>query len=282
MTPARKAFLLSIALYLLILWALWSFLSRSTPITHTLKPVPITLNMFAEPAPTIKKPSPIQPPTKAAPIPPIHPPIQPVQKLKPKQKPKPKPKQEPNQKPKAKPRSKPQRRAKTTPPPKTLKEKTKPQATQPIAKPHPIKPPKTSVKKNPTTPPKKAATPPALPSKQSAINPTLSHKSAASYKAIEQKYLTELSQKIAYYAQQNYPYRARRRHQQGTVRLRFTLHPDGHITHIEIQTSSGYQALDQAALEVIQQQMQAQFKPFPPEMPQKAKKLVIPIHYSLQ
>ncbi|GAB6034706.1 energy transducer TonB [Galenea microaerophila] len=282
MTPARKAFLLSIALYLLILWALWSFLSQLSPITQTLKPVPITLNMFAEPAPTIKKPSSIQPRTKAAPTHPIHPPTQPVQKLKSKQKSKPKPKQESSQKPKTKPLPKPQRQAKTTLPPKNLKEKTAPQVTQPIAKPDSTPPKKTSVKKNPTTPPTKIVTPHALPSKQTATNPPLPHKSAASYKAIEQKYLTELSQKIAYYAQQNYPYRARRRHQQGTVRLRFTLHPNGHITHIEIQTSSGYQALDQAALEVVQQQMQAQFKPFPPEMPPKAKKLVIPIHYSLQ
>ena len=51
----------------------------------------------------------------------------------------------------------------------------------------------------------------------------------------------------------HYPDAAVRRNWQGDVILQFTLLPDGHLEHIRIHQSSGYKALDDAALHALQQ-----------------------------
>ncbi|MBI3187814.1 MAG: energy transducer TonB, partial [Gammaproteobacteria bacterium] len=50
-----------------------------------------------------------------------------------------------------------------------------------------------------------------------------------------------------------YPDAALRRNWQGDVILQFTLLPDGHLDHIRIHQSSGYKALDDAAIHALQQ-----------------------------
>lgn len=50
-----------------------------------------------------------------------------------------------------------------------------------------------------------------------------------------------------------YPAAARSRRWEGTVRLRVRVSAEGHCEHAEIQESSGYELLDEAALEVIRQ-----------------------------
>ncbi len=284
MSPSRKAFILTALLYLLVLFAAWPFLSEQKVASPNLKPVPVTLNMFASAAPAPQQKTSVA--TKKEP--------QKETKQTNKLKSKPQPKHEPNPKPQTKPQTK---SLPNNPKPHAVTKKTQPQPKpKPVKKatqPTPPKAAKTITKVAPQAAPAlkvAKATPankPAKPAQSSPSTPTPQKRTTAAqpssaYKAIEQRYLQALSQQIAYHAQQNYPYRARRRHQQGKVILRFTLHPDGHITQIQIHASSGYPLLDQAALEVVQQQMKSQFKPFPKEMPTKAKKIVVPIQYSLQ
>jgi len=49
-----------------------------------------------------------------------------------------------------------------------------------------------------------------------------------------------------------YPRQARRRQQQGTATLKFTLEPDGRVSRYRLLHSSGHQLLDQAVLAMIQ------------------------------
>jgi protein TonB len=48
-----------------------------------------------------------------------------------------------------------------------------------------------------------------------------------------------------------YPLESRRRHEQGTVRLRVVISPDGHVKEIGVAASSGFERLDKAALEAV-------------------------------
>lgn len=48
-----------------------------------------------------------------------------------------------------------------------------------------------------------------------------------------------------------YPLESRRRHEEGTVRLRVVITPDGQVKEIGVARSSGSERLDQAALETI-------------------------------
>ena len=48
-----------------------------------------------------------------------------------------------------------------------------------------------------------------------------------------------------------YPETARRRHQEGTVELRFRIAPDGLVEAVEIVRSSGHELLDESATQTI-------------------------------
>lgn len=67
---------------------------------------------------------------------------------------------------------------------------------------------------------------------------------------------------------QLYPEAYRTRLLRGRVRVKFTIHSDGHITDVSIVQSSGYPLMDQAALEAVEKA--APFPPFPPgiDLPQ--------------
>ena len=268
MTPTQKAFIIASLIYLLLGLLVWTLFFNSITVPSTTSPLPLTLNMFAS-NPVQKNTPPSNQPT---------PDSQPSNLIQPTPQ---QPKKPTHKKQPAKPTP-----PKNTPPshnkPNSLKTQTASKKTQP-KQPKPSPPSKKPVK---TPPPATKTHPKQTPLSTMAQTPTTtqpSSKPTPTYnKAIEQQYLQTLSQEIRQYAQQHYPYRARRRHQQGTVILSFTLHPDGKITHLQLHQSSGYSALDRAALTVIQQHMQAQFKPFPKEMPQQPKNIRVPIQYSLQ
>lgn len=72
-----------------------------------------------------------------------------------------------------------------------------------------------------------------------------------------------------------YPPQARRSGIQGAVEVSFTLHPDGKVRDVSILTTSGHEALDQAAVAAVHDAA-----PFPP--PQTAARLVIPVVFKLR
>lgn len=56
-----------------------------------------------------------------------------------------------------------------------------------------------------------------------------------------------------------YPRLSERRGEQGRVVLRVLISPEGQVAHVTVQNSSGYDRLDEAAIEAIQQ---ARFRPY--------------------
>ena len=48
-----------------------------------------------------------------------------------------------------------------------------------------------------------------------------------------------------------YPMESRRRHEQGTVRLRVVIDTDGRVKEISVASSSGFERLDKAALDAV-------------------------------
>jgi len=68
-------------------------------------------------------------------------------------------------------------------------------------------------------------------------------------KEIEQQYSLHLRDLIA--REKKYPKKAKRKRQQGTVIITFTVYSDGHIQNISIKQSSGNQLLDKNAISTI-------------------------------
>jgi protein TonB len=80
-------------------------------------------------------------------------------------------------------------------------------------------------------------------------------------------------------AYKNYPYDARLRREQGTVRLRFRMDRTGHVLSYNVVGSSGSASLDNEALAMIQR---AQPLPPPPaDYPGDPLDLVVPLVFSL-
>ena len=81
-------------------------------------------------------------------------------------------------------------------------------------------------------------------------------------------------------AQRKYPHLARRRHQEGVVRLRFTLSAAGALCQgVQVVKPSGFQLLDTQAQECVQ--AAAPFPPFPPDLQRDSLTVVVPIVYKL-
>ncbi|HTY69515.1 MAG TPA: energy transducer TonB [Alphaproteobacteria bacterium] len=78
----------------------------------------------------------------------------------------------------------------------------------------------------------------------------------------------------------HYPQSARARHQQGVVRLRFTMDRSGRVLSARIAQSSGVPALDDEVLSMIDRA--APLPPFPPEIAQAQLDLLLPIAFSLR
>lgn len=77
-----------------------------------------------------------------------------------------------------------------------------------------------------------------------------------------------------------YPVPARRRRQEGTVRVRFTILSNGEVRGIETIGPSGHAALDDAATETVRRA--APFDPFPEAIEEDALTAVVPVVYRLR
>ncbi len=76
-----------------------------------------------------------------------------------------------------------------------------------------------------------------------------------------------------------YPNRARRRRQEGTAWVEFSLHQEGTLSSIQLRESSGYPLLDEAALDTVKSL--GRFEPIPPEIDKNLLTLAIPISFQL-
>ena len=208
------------------------------------KPIKIALNSFTPvpqtSAPQISEQVMIPEPTPPAPPPPPEPP-------------KPEPKPEPKVEPKPLPKPEPKKVEKPKAEPKKVEKK-------PLPKPEPRPEPKIEPKVEPTpaiTAPAPTATPaPVVNSNLPANNKSIA--SAPAQKVAQELNLSnaqsdeDFSKVIAAVKKhKNYPNNARRMKHQGVVEVRFLLKTDGSIDELKVTKSSGFESLDNGALENV-------------------------------
>ena len=231
------------------------------------KPIKISLNSFVPEttAPQISEQVLIPEPTPPAPPPPPEPP-------------KPEPKPEPKVEPKPEPKPEPKKIEKPKPEPKKVEKK-------PLPKPEPRPEPKTEPKVEPK-PAITAPAPIATPAPVVNTNLPANNKSIASAPA--QKVAQELnlsnaqsdedfSKVIAAVKKyKSYPNNARRMKHQGVVEVRFLLKTDGSIDELKVTKSSGFESLNNGALENVKKASSE----FP--KPKEARYLRFPIAFTLK
>ena len=233
------------------------------------KPIKIALNSFTPvpqtSSPQISEQVMIPEPTPPAPPPPPEPP-------------KPEPKPEPKVEPKPLPKPEPKKIEKPKPEPKKVEKK-------PLPKPEPRPEPKIEPKVEPTpaiTAPAPTATPaPAVNSNLPANNKSIA--SAPAQKVAQELNLSnaqsdeDFSKVIAAVKKhKNYPNNARRMKHQGVVEVRFLLKTDGSIDELKVTKSSGFESLDNGALENVKKASSE----FP--KPKEARYLRFPIAFTLR
>ena len=207
------------------------------------KPIKIALNSFT-PVPQTSAPQISEQVMIPEPTPPAPPPPEP---------PKPEPKPEPKVEPKPLPKPEPKKIEKPKPEPKKVEKK-------PLPKPEPRPEPKVEPKVEPTpaiTAPSPAATPaPAVNSNLPANNKSIA--SAPAQKVAQELNLSnaqsdeDFSKVIAAVKKhKSYPNNARRMKHQGVVEVRFLLKTDGSIDELKVTKSSGFESLDNGALENV-------------------------------
>ncbi|HWY61499.1 MAG TPA: TonB family protein [Rhizomicrobium sp.] len=90
-------------------------------------------------------------------------------------------------------------------------------------------------------------------------------------------YLSRLAAYLNSY--KNYPYGARQRREQGTVRLHFVMDRAGHVLSFQVAGSSGWADLDNEARALI---LRAQpLPPVPKDYPGETLDLIVPVVFSL-
>ncbi len=94
---------------------------------------------------------------------------------------------------------------------------------------------------------------------------------------LEQQYARSITQSIE--QQKSYPRRAKRMHQQGVVKVGFTLNKSGIISNLRIVQSSGSTHLDNATLQAVKKV--GRFPAFPKGVNKSSLRYVIPIAYRL-
>ena len=233
------------------------------------KPIKIALNSFTPvpqtSAPQISEQVMIPEPTPPAPPPPPQPP-------------KPEPKPEPKVEPKPLPKPEPKKIEKPKPEPKKVEKK-------PLPKPEPRPEPKIEPKVEPkpaVTAPAPTATPaPAINSNLPANNKSIA--SAPAQKVAQELNLSnaqsdeDFSKVIAAVKKhKSYPNNARRMKHQGVVEVRFLLKTDGSIDELKVTKSSGFESLDNGALENVKKASSE----FP--KPKEARYLRFPIAFTLR
>ena len=204
------------------------------------KPIKIALNSFTPvpqtSAPQISEQVMIPEPTPPAPPPPPE-----------------SPKPEPKPEPKPLPKPEPKKIERPKPEPKKVEKKTLP-------KPEPHPEPKTEPKPEPTpaiTTPAPVATPaPAvntnLPANNKSIAAAPAQKVAQELNLSNAQSDEDFSKVIAAVKKhKNYPSNARRMKHQGVVEVRFLLKTDGSIDELKVTKSSGFESLDNGALENV-------------------------------
>lgn len=208
------------------------------------KPIKIALNSFTPvpqtSAPQISEQVMIPEPTPPAPPPPPEPP-KPEPKPEPKVEPKPLPKPEPKkiEKPKAEPKKvekKPLPKPEPRPEPK-IEPKVEPKPA--ITAPAPTATPATAVNSN-------------LPANNKSIASAPAQKVAQELNLANAQSDEDFSKVIAAVKKyKSYPNNARRMKHQGVVEVRFLLKTDGSIDELKVTKSSGFESLDNGALENV-------------------------------
>ena len=233
------------------------------------KPIKIALNSFTPvpqtSAPQISEQVMIPEPTPPAPPPPPEPP---------KPEPKPKPEPEPKVEPKPLPKPEPKKIEKPKPEPKKVEKELLP-------KPEPKIEPKPEPKPAITVPAPTATPVPAVNSNLPANNKSIA--SAPTQKVAQELNLSnaqsdeDFSKVIAAIKKhKSYPNNARRMKHQGVVEVRFLLKTDGSIDELKVTKSSGFESLDNGALENVKKASSE----FP--KPKEARYLRFPIVFTLK
>ena len=237
------------------------------------KPIKIALNSFT-PVPQTTAPQISEQVMIPEPTPPAPPPLP----EPPKPEPKPEPKVEPKVEPKPLPKPEPKKIEKPKPEPKKVEKK-------PLSKPEPRPEPKIEPKVEPK-PAITAPAPTATPAPVVNTNLPANNKSIASAPA--QKVAQELNlsnaqsdedfSKViaAVKKHKSYPNNARRMKHQGVVEVRFLLKTDGSIDELKVTKSSGFESLDNGALENVKKASSE----FP--KPKEARYLRFPIAFTLR
>lgn len=103
--------------------------------------------------------------------------------------------------------------------------------------------------------------------------------SIAALKKVADDYRMMVYQRIA--ELRDYPALAKGLSQEGTVLIRFTILADGDITQVTVVESSGYELLDNAALQIFSRGLAYRLPPIPAALDKKRWVLSIPIRYQL-
>ncbi len=233
------------------------------------KPIKIALNSFTPvpqtSAPQISEQVLIPEPTPPAPPPPTEPP-------------KPEPKPEPKVEPKPLPKPEPKKIEKPKPEPKKVEKKPLP---KPEPRPEPKIEPKVEPKPDITAPAPTATPAPAVNSNLPANNKSIA--AAPAQKVAQELNLSnaqsdeDFSKVIAAVKKhKSYPNNARRMKHQGVVEVRFLLKTDGSIDELKVTKSSGFESLDNGALENVKKASSE----FP--KPKEARYLRFPIAFTLK
>lgn len=221
------------------------------------KPIKIALNSFTPvpqtSAPQISEQVMIPEPTPPAPPPPPEPP-------------KPEPKPEPKIEPKPLPKPEPKKIEKPKPEPKKVEKKplSKPEPTPAITAPAPTATPAPAVNSN-------------LPANNKSIAAAPAQKVAQELNLSNAQSDEDFSKVIAAVKKhKSYPNNARRMKHQGVVEVRFLLKTDGSIDELKVTKSSGFESLDNGALENVKKASSE----FP--KPKEARYLRFPIAFTLR
>ena len=232
------------------------------------KPIKIALNSFT-PVPQTTAPQISEQVMIPEPTPPAPPPPEP---------PKPEPKPEPKVEPKPLPKPEPKKIEKPKPEPKKVEKK-------PLPKPEPRPEPKIEPKVEPKpaiTAPAPTATPAPvvntnLPANNKSIASAPAQKVAQDLNLSNAQSDEDFSKVIAAVKKhKSYPNNARRMKHQGVVEVRFLLKTDGSIDELKVTKSSGFESLDNGALENVKKASSE----FP--KPKEARYLRFPIAFTLR
>ena len=212
------------------------------------KSVKIALNTFTPPAaPLPPAPTPPAPPPPAPPAPPPPEPVvtppeppKPVEPPKPIEKPKPVEKPKPIEKPVEKPKPKP----KPTPKPVKTPE-PEPQVAQVVPPAQPSPPTPTPPATQPSSTPSSNVKSNLPPSGAQTVGEINFSDPSASSNFNRDKYQKAIKKHL------RYPKRAQKMRHQGIAHVRFLFKKDGTVSDIKIVKSSGFDTLDEAAIDTI-------------------------------